>query len=216
MFTTLFSSRAGSLAGNCAGLFLVLVPIFLPASARAQGTSGDLVILQTAAGVVLVTEEASVAWGVADPVPLLNFKFGFSTDESPSPGEFLDSLSVTLQTDNQDLTILLLTLDAFGLVVAPSTPGTTPLDPEEVVTTPIDFPSLQPVLANQFAFEFTARLPPQLAGRNASLYFDLFNNLNPLQSLGWFSPEIRVPEPSAAAFGVLGLAAMLLRRRWSK
>lgn len=188
----------------------------LPSLAFAQGTPGDLVILQTSEGVFLVTEMRSLTWAPTDTPPMLYFSLGFSTDEAPSPGEFLDSLSVTLQTDNGDLTLLLLTIDAFGLVVAPPSPSAYPLDPNDVVSTPIEFPSIEPVLANQFAFEFSAALPEALLGRNTTLYFDLFNNQNSLQSLGWFSSEIRIPEPSAAALALLGVGVACLVRRFKK
>jgi len=194
----------------------LLVLLAVPRLGSSQGTSGDQIILLTTNGVVLVTEVRPLSWGPSDTPPLLHFSLGFSTDETALPGEFLDSFSVTLETDNSDLTFLLLTIDAFGLVVAPPTPGTIPLDPGDVVATPIGFPSLQPVLANQFAFDFTAVLPDQLAGRNANIYFDLFNNQNSLQSLAWFSSEIRVPEPSVAALLLLGLGFGCAVRRYNK
>ena len=196
--------------------FVLLGPLSFSVPALAQGSLGELVLLETSDSAVLVTETRSVAWGPSDTPPLLYFSLGFSTDEAPQPGEFLDSLSVTLQTDNGDLTFLLLTIDAFGLVVAPPTPSLDPLNPNDVVSTPIEFPSVEPVLANQFAFRFTAFLPDALAGRDASLFFDLFNNQNSLQSLGWFSSEIWIPEPSVATLLAVGIGLSCVMRRLTK
>ena len=49
------------------------------------------------------------------------------------------------------------------------------------------------------------QVPESMRGRTLSLYFDLFNNQNALQSLGWISSVTVVPEPGTWTLLMTGI-----------
>ena len=168
----------------------------------------DVVTLNTVPEEVLTSEERAVSFGAEVLEPAIWMKLGFGTDEVFGPGEFFDSFTVTLQSNDQLATWVLATFDASGAVWSPSTPGTNPLDESAMVRAPIGYPSLQPVLTFQQAYEVRAELPREVVGRPLTLYFDLFNNQNAFASQGWFSEVVLVPEPGVGM--LLALAGSLL------
>jgi len=160
---------------------------------------GVLTVLNTGGGQPLVTEARPLFVDAALVQPRLQFNFGFATDESFVPNTFLDSFTVTLQSSNQLSTVIYLTTDASGMILAPPTPGTIVVDPASINTDALAYPSLQPVLLHQLAFQVSALIPSQFLGASVNVYFDLADNLDATASQGWFS-DLRVtsvPEPSA-------------------
>jgi len=169
----------------------------------AQGT---VVFHNTGGGQPLVSEVRPLFVEAALQQPRLVFNFGFATDEIPSPGTFQDSFTVTIQDSNHLYIAVYLTADASGVVWAPATPGALVIDPATIDFQAIAYPSLQPVLIQQRAFQVSALIPSQFLGVSISVYFDLFDNLNPQASQAWFS-DLRVtavPEPQAWLLLLLG------------
>jgi hypothetical protein len=144
------------------------------------------------------------------PIPLV-FEFGFGADETVSPGAILDSFTVTVQDAAMANTLVLLTADAGGFVWAPPTPGGVVISPDAILRSNIPFPSLQPVLANQSAFAVTVPLPTAFTG-TVNVHFDLFDNLNPTASLGWYRGVV-IPEPGTWVLLLGGLLAVWMRKR---
>jgi hypothetical protein len=177
----------------------------------------DPLVLRTGWGIPLTTEWQPLGLAPQMEGSQVQFHFGFSTDESFSPGQFFDSFTITLQDEATLSSVVYLTADAGGVTCAPFTPGGITLLPASIARTSISFPVLQPVLAYQNAYGVTAPVPSQFAGHPVTLYFDLFDNLDSTQSLGWFSDVSMVPEPGAgvllAVGGLLGLMAFRFRRR---
>ena len=183
----------------------------------AQGTFEGLtpVVVQTIPGQTVSTIFDSVFIPVGADNPMLYFNFGFATDEIPAASQFLDSFTITMQSVDQTGTALFLTVDANGLVWAPATPGTIPLDSSGIVRSSIPFPSLTPVLANQQAWSVMAPIPPQFGGKTVNLFVDLFNNQNGLASLGWISQlQITpVPEPMSLSLWLVAVLCFFGFRR---
>jgi hypothetical protein len=178
---------------------------------RAQST---FVVLNTGNGQPLVSVATPLFVDAALVQPRLQFNFGFATDEISTPGTFLDSLTVTIQNADQSLTAVYLTSDASGTVLAPPTPGSLLLDAATINTSSIAYPSLQPVLANPHAFLISAAIPPQFVGGPINVFFDLFDNQNPIASQGWYNnlQIVSVPEPQAWTLLLLaGVACWTLR-----
>lgn len=137
--------------------------------------------------------------------PVLEFRFGFGTDESFRSGTFHDSFTISLQDTGQAFTAVYLTIDASGLVVAPATPGTAFLDPTDIRLTASSYPDLQPPLAYQYAYAFSAPIPTEFVGTEFRVFFDLFDNQDGITSQGWFSEPKVVPEPDMIGLVIGGL-----------
>ena len=142
--------------------------------ASAQGT---ITVLNTGSGQPLVSAVRPLLVDGGGVQPRLLFNLGFATDETATPGAFLDSFTVTIQDSNQVFTTIYITADAAGFVVAPPTPGTVVIDPATISKDPLDYPSLNPVLLNRRAFVVIAPIPAQFVGSYINVYFDLFDNL---------------------------------------
>ena len=174
--------------------------------------------MNTGGAMPQVSEFRSLIVGPTTLAQRLAFNFGFATDEQPVAGSFLDSFTVTVQATNQSFTAIYLTSDAHGTSLAPVTPETIFIAPDSISSRAIAYPSLQPVFANQHAFEVTAPIPVEFANSQVNVYFDLFDNLNAQASQAWFIDlrVIQVPEPSTSglllAGAVLGLAACRFRK----
>jgi hypothetical protein len=63
------------------------------------------------------------------------------------------------------------------------------------------------------AYTVSVPIPADFAGKPATLYLDLFDNLNPPDSLGWANNIEVVPEPSFLPLGLLATTSLLLFRR---
>ncbi|MBK8001600.1 MAG: hypothetical protein IPK15_23580 [Verrucomicrobia bacterium] len=145
---------------------------------------------------------------------LLQFKFGFGTDEVFAPGTIFDAFSLTLQAADLSRTWVLATFDASGVVWAPATPGTEMLDESSIGRTSINPPSFLPDFSFRQAYALEMAMPEGAAGQSLNLYFDLYNNQNQIASQGWFTDVIIVPEPGVMALATVGLAMLWwLRRR---
>lgn len=192
-------------------LAVLMTALSWPQSIAAQGT---VVFHNTGNGQSLVSEVQSILVESGLQQPRLVFDFGFATDETPAPGSFLDSFTVTLQDSAKSFSAVYLTADATGVAWAPPTPGALLVDPASITARPIAYPNLPPGLASQTAFEVSAPIPPQFLGNSVNLYFDLFDNLDSRISQGWFSGVnvVAVPEPQALALLLVG-GLLLWRRR---
>ncbi|MBN9690461.1 MAG: Ig-like domain-containing protein [Verrucomicrobia bacterium] len=180
---------------------------FLPWVLAGQGE------LNTTPGVALSSESQELDLGTGTTAPILQFRFGFATDEQVVPGEILDSFTVTFRNPVDTWTVLLTTVDAGGAVWLPSTPGTVPIPSQNLLWTPIAYPSLTPSLTYQQAYEVTVVLPMSAAGLPLTAHFDLFNNNNVLPSQGWYSPVQVIPEPAPLALLLLGGGVLWNRSR---
>lgn len=155
--------------------------------------AGAPIVLATGGGSALISTQQVLQIPLAMPLPLLRFDFGFATDETPVPNSFLDSFSLTLQNNEPSQTVLFLTVDAFGVKWAPPNPGGLLLLPDSLLRHEIPFPDLVTNLDHHFAYSLTLSLPPELAGKPATLYLDLFNNTNNLESLAFLDHLAVVP-----------------------
>lgn len=175
---------------------------------------GSLTVLRTGAGAPLQTEVVTFNLPSADLASYFEFSFGFSTDEEVIPNSLLDSWTATLRTDDGVWTLIYFTADANGVQWAPVTPGTYTLDPDSISRQETTFANLLPEHTHRVAYNIAAPIPEEFAGREVTLYFDLFDNGNELGSLGYFGEVTVVPEPKLFSLALLGFALFggLLRR----
>ena len=169
-----------------------------------QGTVGPVVVLRTGAGGPLVSSTQSIGSFSAGGPALFQFSFGFSTDEEPAPGLFLDSFTLTIGEAGGSLNAVYNTTDRTGSYWAPIAPGSIFLSPDSITREVIPFPNLDPNHTHQFAYFVTAPVPTELLDRNLNFYADLFDNQNGINSLGWISVT-PVPEPSTWALAGVAL-----------
>jgi hypothetical protein len=155
-------------------------------------------VLRTGGSAPLVSSTQSLGSFSASGPATLQFAFGFSTDEEPTPSLFLDSMTLTLAEANGALTANYNTTDRNGPLWAPTAPGSIFLSPDSILRQPIAFPELDPQHTHRFSYLVTAPIPSALLGRDLNLYVDLFNNQNGINSLGWVSIA-PVPEPTTWA-----------------
>lgn len=162
----------------------------------------------------LISASSSVGLPGAGQPGVLTFAFGFTTDEANSSGKLLDSFTISVaDAAVPSATTIFLTVDTSGLVLAPPTPGTIPINSSALTLSPLAFPGSLPVLANRLSYLVTARVPDQLADKQLNVHFDLFNNVDGSDSLGWASKVTVVPEPQTAAWVLLGVGVWIVRRR---
>lgn len=179
-----------------------------------QGATDPVYVLRTegAPGLVTATTPIDLRGWVA-PV-FLDFNFGFATDETVRPGEILDAFTISLGSiADPAQTLIYLTLDAAGLVVAPPTPGGLWIDPSSLALTPAGSPPAFAQFGHQAAYHLWAPVPDVLVGQETMLYFDLFNNANGLESVGWAGAVTVIPEPGVGLLSLMGLAAWFLGSR---
>jgi len=146
---------------------------------------GPLTVFRTGGDQPLLTLALPFEVPALSTLPTLRFDFGFATAEPDVAGSFFDSFSVTLQSQGRSATALLLTADRTGVQWAPLNPGGLTLNPVDVEHTDSVFPDLSPTLELADAYSVTLELPAELTGRSASLFFDLFDNLNAYASLAY-------------------------------
>ena len=166
----------------------------------------------------LVTVEQPLTIDPQFNLPLLSLTFGFATDEIYAAGQLFDAFSISLQNLVTSNFAVLATTDAGGTVLAPATPGGVTLAPSVLALTSAAFPSLQPVLADQDAFRLVFNVPGEFLGAPLKLYFDLFDNVDPVPSLGFFSDIVveSVPEPGAAGLLLTGMGFLILFQPWKR
>ena len=203
LFLRLLLSRSGLVLGSVA-CALLLVPRL-----GAQGTF-EPIILRTG-GVDALTTSVCPLSAITPSAPLFEFGMVFGTDEIYGPGQLFDSFSVTVQ-DDLGRALLLLTADASGVVWAPPNPGGWQLDPGVITHSLLPLPSGLPATAFSSAFQVSLPWPAEFAGHSATLYLDLFSNLDNAQSFAWFQMAA-VPEPGCGILVVMGCLAVAIFRR---
>lgn len=167
--------------------------------------------LQTGNGSPLQTLGAPLIVPAGNPI--LQCHFGFSTSETNLAGGFLDSFSFTLQSNDGLATALLLTADAHGVSWSPPNPGGVILNPNDLLRTPVSIPGFAQGYHTLLAYEVSFLVPSEFSGKPATLYLDLFDNLELPNSLGWADNIAIVPEPSVIVLGLFGLAIIAGRTR---
>lgn len=187
--------------------------MLLGSRAASQGTFTVYGTLRTGGSQTLVTAAQTFTVDSLQPVSPLQFAFGFATEERPGVAQFLDSATITFQDSDQTVTLICLTADGNGITWAPTSPGATFLDPNDVKTSPISFNDPTQPWVFQTAYWVTVPIPAGLAGRSGNLYLDLYDNGNALNSLAWIS---QVPEPGTLALLWLGGCLWLGRRKARK
>lgn len=172
---------------------------------RCQEDSTLAIVLETSVGSSLVSSNQPVdPRGFSSPVTL-EFSFGFSTDEVVVPGQFFDAFSVSLASEADPAqAAIYLTVDASGMVVAPITPGTIRLSPDDFLFTEVGVPDGVPGLSSHWAYHVSAPVPELLSNQPLEIYFDLFDNGDGIDSFAWASEVTVVPEPTTFALMVVG------------
>ena len=209
-FHSLFNFVSLRTIGYLPAILLLIVVSTL--FTRAQGTL-NFVTLQTGGDVPLVSNQEVLSYdGSAGSI--LTFDFGFFSNEQPSPGAFLDSFTITLQ-DSSSSTAVLGTIDASGVLWAPPTLGGIPLSDSDLIRSLVSPPDGAPVSGRGIGYAISLILPANLSGPNLTLYFDLFDNQDSNQSLGWYTaPQITaVPEPEFSILFTSALLGWFIRRK---
>ena len=174
----------------------------------------NIVVQQTGGGNPLISSQEVLPYDGASGSELV-FNVGFFTGELPTAGQFLDSFTFTLQ-DAVNATAVLGTIDANGILWAPLTPGGVTFHDADIVRMAISPPGDGPIFGQGIAYLVTVPVPSGMVGPNLTLTFDLFDNEDQVQSLGWYTkPElVPVPEPEAAPlFSLALLLGFLIRRK---
>ena len=194
------------------GISLILISGALPA-----GAQGTLTVLQTGGGQPLVSDQQVLQLnGIVQP--LILFDFGFVTDQTPAPGVFLDSFTVSFEDAASNVAVVA-TADASGVAWAPTSPGAVPLTDAQIQRQTILPPSQSPVLGQGVAYAVQVPVPSAFMGSSLTVYFDLFDNLDPTtRALGWFQnlQVVPVPEPPAGLLMGLGVVLMAIKRRFGR
>lgn len=176
---------------------------------------GSLEFVNTGGGTPLVTRSLNFPAMNAEDQPQLVLSFGFGTDEPFQEMFVFDSFSARLQTASGSHVAVLGTADRTGVTLTPETPGGVVLAPGAIVSSPVAFPSLQPMPAFTVARSLRVDVPVEMAGQPLQLAFQLFDNLDGVHSVGafWDTQLVIIPEPSALALIVMGSLCLLFRRQ---
>lgn len=199
------SSRWRSGARVLAGLVLVAG---WPGQATAQGvslgTDGTLARFDTAVDPAPVAQaQVPVPAGLPGRPGEFRFEVGFSTQELPLPNRLVDSLTLTLWSGGLGgQPAVLVTVDAFGLSVAPDTPGGVPVGVGLTLEPVAPRVGYGPGLGVGVAYAGSWTLPESFRGADLTLSASFFHNGDALRSAGY---AFIVPEPST--FGLLALGA---------
>lgn len=170
--------------------------------------------LQTGSGEALQTVSVNVSVPPPDLSSVLSFDVAFATSEIPAPGVFLDALSLTLQRGDQAQSAVLLTLDAFGLKLAPPSAGAFQLNADAVKAASIAYFGSLSDPAARSAYHVSLDLPGQFAGAG-QLLMDLFDNGDALTSVALLAnlSIVSAPEPGPIALAALGGLLLAALRR---
>lgn len=210
-------SRSGSLVHKGAlwrALMICGVLLLGLAAPDASKGQGAFTFLQTGSDSLSATVPlGDLGNGMAE----LAFVFGFSTDEDPLPGQFLDALTATLADEQAMLYLPIMTVDRAVIVWAPGGEGTVPLEASEILRNTIPYPGSVPALAASQAWQVRMQIPALFQDGSPVLYFDLFDNAVGPDSLAWFGnvTVTAVPEPGRfvlAGFGFL-ICVLWMQRR---
>lgn len=192
---------------------LAFASLLLPWMATAQSSVEIDSVLQTTPGQELASSQQAIASMPGPFTSVLQFVFGFSTDETVELGGFLDSATVTLRDVNGEFSAVIGTLDRSGSYWAPFNPGGLTLEPSSIVREETAFPDLDPLHDYLKAYEVSFTIPEEMRGLDLVLHFDLFNNQNSSGSLGWISKAVVVPEPGTGLLVFAGIL-FLFGLRW--
>lgn len=162
---------------------------------------GDYAVFRTGAGEPLLTTNIAVEILEGVLGPRLEFEVGFSTSEFPVSGNFLDSFSITLQSQDAALTALLGTFDAAAVVWAPANPGGLVLDENTIELVAVPFPALLPEHALRYSFAVSLAVPSPFFGLTAWVFFDLFDNQDSLASMA-YARNVRVESVPSTNFPI--------------
>jgi PEP-CTERM motif len=202
-------------AGTRVFASLGLATALFPQVGGAQTSAEVAAVLRTEPGQTRSSFLQLFEAGLGSAAPTFEFRFGFSTGEEPVSGGFLDAATVTLRDAAGEFTAVIGTIDRSGASWAPPTPGGLSLDLSKIIPEEFPFPDLEPDLFHKFGYRVTVEIPEPMRGRPLELYLDLFNNLDPIASLGWISTPVVVPEPGTEnllLIGLLGAAGYRWRR----
>ncbi|MGH7972327.1 MAG: hypothetical protein ACREIC_26750, partial [Limisphaerales bacterium] len=161
----------------------------------------------------LVTSQQTVSLaGVSSPEVV--FSFGFITGETPGPGTFLDSFTVSFQSPALSTVAVLVTVDGSGPLWLPSTTGGLVLGDSQIQRQIITPPADAPVFGGGTAYQVGVLLPVALLGPTLNVTFDLFDNQNGINSLGWYQglQVVSVPEPRTGVLVGLVLIIVALKK----
>lgn len=154
--------------------------------------------LQTGSGSPLVRSNLSWSAPIRFTHPALVFAVGFATQEGVVPGEFFDSLTVTLRDSSNSLVAPILTVDALGSVLSPENPGGGQLRRSGIESESLTYPPTHGDFAVRQAWLVMVVLPSQLAGQSGTLRLSLFDNQDSEASVGFVSHLSVVPGPGTA------------------
>lgn len=184
--------------------FSILRPEAVSAQSRLDFPEINLI---TGAGPQVQTQRVALDRVVGIPSPQLEFRVGFSTDESSRISRILDLFTGTLVDASGRLNLPLFTFDAQGVVVLPHVLGSIPMNASQAQVSPIDWP-VEWVQQRSVvrAFEVRIPIPVQLDWEHLGVVGTLFDNRNEESSQAWISPIQVVPEPSWLAAGLAGMA----------
>jgi len=161
--------------------------------------------LQTGGGTPLVSDQVTLS-GNGNTGSVIEYQFGFNTDEVPAPNTFLDSFTVSIEDSASDVAVVS-TTDASGTVWEPSSPGAVTLSAWNVGYQSMAPTQLAPVNGQGVAYDVNVTLPPSLKGTTFTVDFDLFDDMNPSTfATAYFSNVaiVATPEPTPATLACLG------------
>ncbi len=208
-------ARPPALGQQIGRLALALLLLVQVSGLWAQGTIGGLPVssMQTGAGQSIATLSQVLNLPASGNLSL-DFYFGFGTSEAPAPEQFFDSFSGTLQVNGDpDRTALYFTVDANDVAWAPPTPGAVLLNPVEFMVDSQISHTLGAAYPRQWIFHVSLPVPPSFNGSEATFYWDLVDNQNPVISQVWLSSIVVVSEPGSLVLLGVGLVLIWRRRR---
>lgn len=163
-------------------------------------------VMRTGAGVPLQTQSVPFNSGEISMSPVLPLYFGFATLETPRPGLFADSFTVSVQSSAG--IVYLLTADVNGVQWAPLVPGALVISEASIQRASTEFAVPTEGLTPVAAYQVNYALPAAWETLPLTVNFDLFENQNTESSLAYFTV---IPEPSPTL--LVGLAVALWSTR---